>query len=62
MQFGHSKIGIVGNTLKQETTKGWALSRLVCGKLLLDLSKVKGVGKETVQLKHKEESKGRNDM
>ena len=59
MRFGHSKTGIVGSTLKQETTKVWALSRHVCGKLLLDLNELKGDGKETVQLKHKEEANGR---
>ena len=32
MRYGHSKTGVIGTTLKSETTKVWALSRHVCGK------------------------------
>ena len=44
MRYGHSKTGVIGKTLKPETTKVWALSRHVCGKLLHDLNEVRGSG------------------
>ena len=61
MRYGHSKTGVIGTTLKPETTKDWALSRHVCGKLLQDLSEIRGDRSKAtqVQLAHKEETKAR---
>ena len=61
MRYGHSKTGVIGTTLKPETTKVWALSRNVCGKLLQDLSEIRGDRSKAtqVQLAHKEETKAR---
>ena len=61
MRYGHSKTRVIGTTLKPETTKIRALSRHVCGKLLQDLSEIRGNRGEAaqVQLKHKEEAKAR---
>ena len=55
------KTGVIGTTLKPETTKVWALSRHVCGKLLQDLSEIRGNRGEAaqVELKNKEEAKAR---
>lgn len=60
MRFGHGKFGIIGNTLRPETMKTWALSLHVCGKIVEDISGMReNEPLPKMQTVHKEEASAR---
>ncbi len=59
MRYGHGRGGIIGNTLKPETLKIWALSLHICSHLESDLDQLALGDRRHTEESHKEEQKSR---